>query len=84
MRGGVGRSGASLLAPVAGVLAFAGALVVVVLAIVTLGLALLWPGAKRRVFRFGAPGPRGRVRGATAESLPGDAHENPERAKKPR
>ena len=71
------------LAPVAGVMAIAAAAVLTVLAIATLGLALLWPGARRRI-RFGFPGPRGQVRGATGTPDRADVPHGAKRPEKPR
>ena len=72
----------SLLAPIAGLLAFVVAGLFAVLAVVALAVAFLWPGAKRRVLHFGFPGPKRRVHGASEGSF--DEPREPAAAKKPR
>jgi hypothetical protein len=87
MRGfgrGPGRGMGPFLAPVAGVLAVLGLIVFAALALLTLGLLLLWPGARRRVFRFGFPGPRGQVRGTAGERGSEDEPHDPHHRKKPK
>jgi len=74
--GRVARRLPLLLAPLAGLLAVAGVLVMALVAFVTLGLALLLPGRKRvRTFRFGGPATPWppRAPGATAAEGPGEA-----------
>jgi hypothetical protein len=84
--GRVVRPGGLLLAPFAGLAAVAGVIIVAVLALFTLGLALLLPGVRRRV-RVIRPTPPGRQEpppGGDATSGPRAAGPTPATKDKPR
>jgi len=82
----------ALLAPIAGLAAIVGVVVVAVFSLAAMALSLLWPGSRRnvRVFRFGgpakgsAPDPEARTDGASGN--PGDADKDQARVarQKPR